>query len=65
VLLFSLGYLEAVPLDTWIQTAIEEHYPDCAKGGYAETSRAIRERFGGEYAGYTQTYVFAHLRTRE
>ena len=65
VLLFSLGYLEAVPLDTWIRTAIEEHYPDCAKGNYTETSRAIRERFGGEYAGYTQTYVFAHLRTRE
>jgi N-glycosylase/DNA lyase len=65
VLLFSLGYLEAVPLDTWIRTAIEDHYPDCAKGSYAETSRAIRERFGGEYAGYTQTYVFAYLRTRE
>jgi len=65
VLLFSLGYLEAVPLDTWIRTAIEEHYPECAKENYAETSRAIRERFGGEYAGYTQTYVFAYLRTRE
>ena len=65
VLLFSLGYLEAVPLDTWIRTAIEDHYPDCAKGSYAETSRAIRKRFGDEYAGYTQTYVFAHLRTRE
>ncbi|MFB6228288.1 MAG: DNA-3-methyladenine glycosylase [Halobacteriales archaeon] len=65
VLLFSLGYLEAVPLDTWIQTAIEEHYPDCARGNYAETSRAIRERLGGEYAGYAQTYVFAYLRTQE
>lgn len=62
VLLFSLGYLEAVPLDTWIQTAIAEHYPDCERGSYAETSRAIRERFGGEYAGYTQTYVFHYLR---
>jgi N-glycosylase/DNA lyase len=64
VLLFSLGYLEAVPLDTWIQTAIEEHYPGCANGTYAETSRAIRERLGGEYAGYAQTYVFAYLRTQ-
>jgi N-glycosylase/DNA lyase len=64
VLLFSLGYLQAVPLDTWIQTAIEEHYPDCDRGDYAATSRAIREQFGGEYAGYTQTYVFHHLRTR-
>ena len=63
VLLFSLGYLEAVPLDTWIRTAIAEFYPDCEKGSYAETSRAIREALGGEYAGYVQTYVFYYLRT--
>ena len=64
VLLFSLGYLEAVPLDTWIRRAISEHYPDCDRGSYAPTSRAIRERLGGEYAGYAQTYLFHHLRTR-
>ena len=62
VLLFSLGYLEAVPLDTWIRTTIEEYYPECERGSYAATSRAIRERFGGEYAGYAQTYVFHYLR---
>jgi len=62
VLLFSLGYLEAVPLDTWIRTTIEEYYPDCDRGNYAETSRAIRAALGGEYAGYTQTYVFHYLR---
>ena len=28
VLLFSLGYLEAVPLDTWIRSTIEEYYPE-------------------------------------
>ena len=61
VCLFSLGHLEAVPLDTWIRTAIDEHYPECDRGGYEETSRAIRERFG-PYAGYAQTYVFHHLR---
>ncbi|MFD1515399.1 DNA-3-methyladenine glycosylase family protein [Halomarina rubra] len=63
VALFSLDFLEAVPLDTWIRTAIADHYPDCEGGNYAETSRAIRERFGGDYAGYAQTYVFFHLRT--
>jgi N-glycosylase/DNA lyase len=63
VLLFSLGYLEAVPLDTWIRTAVERHYPDCDAGSYADTSRALRERFGGAHAGYAQTYVFHHLRT--
>ncbi|MFU8870137.1 DNA-3-methyladenine glycosylase family protein [Natronococcus sp.] len=65
VLLFSLGFDEAVPLDTWLRTAVEEYYPDCDRGSYDATSRALRERFGGEYAGYTQTYVFHHLRTRE
>ncbi|GAD52640.1 8-oxoguanine DNA glycosylase [Halarchaeum acidiphilum MH1-52-1] len=63
VALFSLGCRDAVPLDTWIRTAIDEYYPDCAKGTYAETSRAIREAFGPN-AGYTQTYVFNHLRSQ-
>jgi N-glycosylase/DNA lyase len=62
VLLFSLGYLGAVPLDTWIRTTIEEYYPGCDRGSYVETSRAIREALGGEYAGYAQTYVFHYLR---
>jgi len=65
VLLFSLGYLEAVPLDTWIKTAVADYYPECDGGNYRETSRAIREAFGGEYAGYVQTYVFHYLRTRD
>ncbi|WP_049920942.1 DNA-3-methyladenine glycosylase family protein [Halopiger djelfimassiliensis] len=63
VLLFSLGFDEAVPLDTWIKSAIADHYPDCDRGSYAATSRAIRGRLGGEYAGYAQTYLFHHLRT--
>jgi len=62
VLLFSLGFLEAVPLDTWIRTAIEDHYPDCEQGNYTDTSRAIRAQFGDAYAGYVQTYVFHYLR---
>ncbi|SDJ57166.1 N-glycosylase/DNA lyase [Halovenus aranensis] len=62
ILLFSLGYDEAVPLDTWIRGTIEEYYPDCDRGNYTETSRAIREALGGEYAGYTQTYLFHFLR---
>jgi len=65
VLLFSLGYLEAVPLDTWMQTVIEEYYPECDQGSYAPTSRALREQLGGEYAGYTQTYLFHYLRNDE
>jgi N-glycosylase/DNA lyase len=63
VCLFALDHLEAIPLDTWIRTAIEEYFPDCDRGNYDDTSRALRRRFGGEYAGYVQTYVFHHLRT--
>ncbi|PSP93079.1 8-oxoguanine DNA glycosylase [Halobacteriales archaeon QS_4_62_28] len=63
VLLFSLDFLEAVPLDTWIQTTIEEYFPSADRGNYADTSRAIRETLGGEYAGYAQTYVFHYLRS--
>ncbi len=63
ILLFSLGFDQAVPLDTWIRTAIATYYPDCDRGNYAETSEAIRDRLGGRYAGYAQTYLFHHLRT--
>ena len=63
VLLFSLDFLEAVPLDTWIRTTIEEYFPEADRGNYADTSRAIREALGGEYAGYAQTYVFHYLRS--
>ena len=62
VLLFSLEFTEAVPLDTWIRTAIADYFPDCEGDGYADTSRRVRERLGGEYAGYAQTYVFFYLR---
>jgi N-glycosylase/DNA lyase len=64
VSLFSLGHLEAVPLDTWIRTAIADYFPDCDRDGYEETSRAIRARLGRQYAGYAQTYLFYYLRTR-
>jgi len=65
VLLFSLGYLQAVPLDTWIRKTIAAHYADCDRGNYTDTSRAIRNRLGPEYAGYTQTYLFHYLRNAE
>jgi len=62
VCLFALDHLEAVPLDTWIRKAIAAFYPDCDHGNYADTSRAIRDRLGGDVAGYAQTYLFHYLR---
>ncbi|MBS3761003.1 MAG: DNA-3-methyladenine glycosylase 2 family protein [Halodesulfurarchaeum sp.] len=64
VLLFGMNFEEPVPLDTWIQSAIETHFPEAEQGSYEATSRAIRERLGPR-PGYTQTYLFTHLRTDE
>lgn len=57
VLLFSLGFHEAYPIDTWAQKSIKQHYPELHSEDYKETSENMRERFG-EYAGYAQEYIF-------
>ena len=61
VLLFSLKFGEAVPLDTWMLQVVEEHYPEMDGGTYDETADAFRERFG-EHAGYAQNYLFHYER---
>lgn len=61
VLLFSLGFGEAVPLDTWMLKVVKEHYPEMDGGTYDETADAFRERFG-ENAGYAQNYLFHYER---
>lgn len=61
VLLFSLGFGDAVPLDTWMLQVVEEHYPEMNGGTYDETADAFRDRFG-EYAGYAQNYLFHYER---
>ncbi|MFB6215834.1 MAG: DNA-3-methyladenine glycosylase, partial [Candidatus Aenigmatarchaeota archaeon] len=43
VLLFSLGFLEACPLDTWAQQALDAHFPDLVGKNYEETSANMRE----------------------
>jgi N-glycosylase/DNA lyase len=62
VLLFALGYLEAVPLDTWMRRVISTYFPGLGEGSYGELSAGIRSAFGEEIAGYTQTHVFHLLR---
>lgn len=64
-LLFSLGFTEAIPLDTWIQSAVEKHYPACdVDAGYDTVTEFLREQWGNN-AGYKQNYVFEYLRTVE
>lgn len=57
VLLFSLGFYEAYPLDTWAKQALEKHYPDLFSENYNETSKRMRDYFGS-YSGYAQEYLF-------
>lgn len=64
VSLFSLGYLEAFPMDTWIEYTIKKYYKNFLENGstYAKISRAARSYFG-QYAGYAQQYLFHYVRS--
>lgn len=61
VLLFSLDFHEAVPIDTWIARTIREYYPELSGDSYMETADNFRGRFGGQ-AGYAQNYLFHYIR---
>ena len=63
VCLFSLGFLEAFPIDVWIEKVIQAHYPIFEKEGrtYQKKSAAARNYFG-QYAGYAQEYLFYYSR---
>ncbi len=63
VCLFSLGFLEAFPIDVWIEKVIREHYPIFEERGksYHKRATAAREYFG-RYAGYAQEYLFYYSR---
>jgi N-glycosylase/DNA lyase len=61
VLLFSLGFCQAIPVDTWIKKTMQLLYFDNA----TVSNEKIRE-FGldyfGTYAGYAQQYLFMFSR---
>jgi N-glycosylase/DNA lyase len=76
VLLFSLGKLEAFPVDRWIERVILNHYAQqlpnelaqklSQKEGFSNSEYAQLNAFGreyfGEYAGYAQEYLYHHER---
>ena len=63
VCLFSLGFLEAFPIDVWIERVIQEHYDVFSETGksYMRKSDAARKYFG-KYAGYAQEYLYHYSR---
>ncbi|MFQ6079365.1 MAG: DNA-3-methyladenine glycosylase family protein [Thermodesulfobacteriota bacterium] len=61
VLLYSLDFTEAFPVDTWIRKAMRTGY----HGGKALPDSAIREfaqNYFGRYAGYAQLYLYHFVR---
>jgi len=72
VLLFSLGKLEAFPIDVWMKRIILEYYAHHFEPSFVEKAKAkkslspheyeIINSFGrkyfGEYVGYAQEYLF-------
>jgi len=65
VCLFSLGFLEAFPIDVWIERVIREHYDIFTETGkgYARKSEAARKYFG-RYGGYAQEYLYNYFRSQ-
>jgi len=76
VLLFSLGRLDAFPVDVWVKRAIlrhyAEHFPDAfvkkivsqeslSNSAYERLNEFGRNYFG-EYAGYAQEYLYHYER---
>ncbi len=64
VCLFSLGHLEAFPIDVWIERAIQQQNDifEGAGNSYAKKSEAAR-RYYGQYAGYAQEYLYFYTRS--
>jgi N-glycosylase/DNA lyase len=61
ILLFSLGFHEATPIDTWGLQALEQHFPELHSEDYDEISENMRNKFGDK-AGYAQEYIFHAMR---
>jgi N-glycosylase/DNA lyase len=64
VLLYGLGFTEALPIDTWVEKALTQVIPDAVTDSYQETAHQARDYFG-QHAGYAQAYLFHHFRATE
>ena len=64
VCLFSLGFLQAFPIDVWIERVIQKQYGIFTETGksYAKKSASARTYFG-KYAGYAQEYLYYYSRS--
>lgn len=63
VLLFSLGFTEAFPVDTWIKRVMQDAYFRGKPVSNKLINSFAREYFG-PYAGYAQEYLFLYGRRK-
>jgi N-glycosylase/DNA lyase len=57
VLLYSLDFLEAFPIDTWIKKGLQESYFNGRRVGGKAMEEFVSKHFG-PYAGYAQLYLY-------
>jgi N-glycosylase/DNA lyase len=57
VLLYSLDFMEAFPIDTWMKRGLRSVYFSGKKVSQRETEEFVANHFG-RYAGYAQLYLF-------
>ena len=62
VMLFSLGYRDAFPIDVWIKRIMETLYFD-GKDTSKEKIKEFAINLYGKYGGYAQQYLFAYGRS--
>lgn len=63
VLLFSMGFPQAFPIDTWIKRGMEETYFYGEKTSFKKIAAFARQRFG-PFAGYVQQYLYHYWREK-
>ena len=64
VLLFSLGFDTAFPIDVWVERALQQLYFPKRRVKRARLERFAATHFG-PHAGLAQQYLFHYLRTRQ
>ena len=61
ICLFSLGHVQALPIDVWVKRIMEQIY--LKREASIREIRQFAEEYFGEYLGYAQQYLFHYART--
>ncbi len=63
VLLYSLDFIEAFPIDTWMRRGVQKYYFKGEKVSERRMEEFLRNHFG-PYAGYAQLYLYHYWRNQ-